>query len=109
MRGFTSDIFADPDEGLNDPELGRADYWTCIKCKNRQNNPMYRYCEKCYRVSEFNLYCLNGRKHSVFVHSTEQFEIHSHLKSVNREMNIAATKHFTFVSATLNIELGIFL
>lgn len=33
-----------------DPELGRADYWTCVKCKNRQNNPMYRYCEKCYQV-----------------------------------------------------------
>ena len=34
-----------------DPELRPADYWTCVKCKNRQNNPLYRYCEKCYQVS----------------------------------------------------------
>lgn len=34
-----------------DPELGPADYWECIKCKNKQNNPMYRYCERCYQVS----------------------------------------------------------
>lgn len=34
-----------------DPELGRADYWTCIKCKNQKNNPMYRFCEKCYQVN----------------------------------------------------------
>lgn len=33
-----------------DPELRRADYWTCIKCKNKNNNPIYRYCEKCYQV-----------------------------------------------------------
>lgn len=34
----------------DDPELGRADYWKCVKCNNQQNNPMYRYCEKCYQV-----------------------------------------------------------
>lgn len=38
-------------DGPTDVELGRADYWTCVKCKNRQNNPMYRYCEKCYQVN----------------------------------------------------------
>lgn len=46
-------LFADTEESdgsSDDPELGRADYWECIKCKNRQNNPMYRYCEKCYQV-----------------------------------------------------------
>lgn len=47
-------IFADADteesDAPTDPELGRADYWTCIKCKNRKNNPMYRFCEKCYQV-----------------------------------------------------------
>lgn len=58
MRGFTTDIFADTEESdaPTDPELGRADYWTCVKCKNRQNNPMYRYCEKCYQVRLFHLY-----------------------------------------------------
>lgn len=48
-------FLADTEEsdGPTDVELGRADYWTCVKCKNRQNNPMYRYCEKCYQVSDF--------------------------------------------------------
>lgn len=46
------EILADTEESdaPTDPELRRADYWTCVKCKNRQNNPMYRYCEKCYQV-----------------------------------------------------------
>ncbi|KAG4068677.1 hypothetical protein HA402_002368 [Bradysia odoriphaga] len=45
-------FLADTEEsdGPTDVELGRADYWTCVKCKNRQNNPMYRYCEKCYQI-----------------------------------------------------------
>lgn len=51
-------FLADTEEsdGPTDVELGRADYWTCVKCKNRQNNPMYRYCEKCYQVSEFHFF-----------------------------------------------------
>lgn len=48
-------IFADTewesDAPDGDPELTRHDYWKCIKCKNNQNNPMYRYCERCYQVS----------------------------------------------------------
>lgn len=50
-------FLADTEEsdGPMDVELGRADYWTCVKCKNRQNNPMYRYCEKCYQVNIFSL------------------------------------------------------
>lgn len=35
-----------------DPELRPADYWECVKCKNKQNNPLYRYCEKCYQVRD---------------------------------------------------------
>ncbi|XP_063706555.1 uncharacterized protein LOC134835599 isoform X2 [Culicoides brevitarsis] len=38
------------DSDGNDPELGRADYWECVKCKNKQNNPLYRFCERCYQV-----------------------------------------------------------
>jgi E3 ubiquitin-protein ligase Mdm2 len=33
-----------------DPEVPRADYWTCVQCKNENNNPLFRYCEKCYKV-----------------------------------------------------------
>ncbi|XP_070492764.1 dentin sialophosphoprotein-like [Chironomus tepperi] len=40
----------DDTDGSIDLELGQADYWKCVKCNNRQNNPLYRYCEKCYQV-----------------------------------------------------------
>ncbi|XP_031788197.2 E3 ubiquitin-protein ligase Mdm2 isoform X2 [Nasonia vitripennis] len=33
-----------------DSEIKRADFWTCVQCKNPNNNPMFRYCEKCYQV-----------------------------------------------------------
>lgn len=44
------DADTEESDAPTDPELGRADYWTCIKCKNQKNNPMYRFCEKCYQV-----------------------------------------------------------
>ncbi|XP_055302389.1 E3 ubiquitin-protein ligase Mdm2-like [Sitodiplosis mosellana] len=47
---FAQDADTEESDAPTDPELGRADYWTCIKCKNRKNNPMYRYCEKCYQI-----------------------------------------------------------
>ena len=55
--GFWSGDYADTEESENsenglDSELTVADYWVCVKCKNRQNNPMFRYCEKCYQVIE---------------------------------------------------------
>lgn len=46
-------IFADTGEdsdGSIDLELGQADYWKCVKCNNKQNNPRFRYCERCYQV-----------------------------------------------------------
>lgn len=42
----------DDTDGSIDLELGQADYWKCVKCNNKQNNPLYRYCEKCYQVSK---------------------------------------------------------
>lgn len=52
---FNMDADTEPEgsDVPSDPELGRADYWTCIKCKNQKNNPMYRFCEKCYQVKTF--------------------------------------------------------
>lgn len=50
---FAQDADTEESDGpTDDPELGRADYWTCIKCKNQKNNPMYRFCEKCYQVKK---------------------------------------------------------
>lgn len=46
-------ILADTEESDDqayDSDFAPADYWKCIKCNNKQNNPMYRYCEKCYQV-----------------------------------------------------------
>lgn len=46
-------ILADTEEdsdGSIDLELSHADYWHCVKCNNKKNNPMYRYCERCFRV-----------------------------------------------------------
>lgn len=49
---LADDADTEESDGPTDPELSRSDYWTCIKCKNQKNNPMYRFCEKCYQVKE---------------------------------------------------------
>lgn len=62
-RKFSDDdddefILADTGEdsdGSVDLELGQADYWKCVKCNNTQNNPRFRYCERCYQVSQSSL------------------------------------------------------
>ncbi|XP_065089921.1 E3 ubiquitin-protein ligase Mdm2-like [Ochlerotatus camptorhynchus] len=46
-------ILADTEESDDqsyDSDFAPADYWKCVKCNNKQNNPMYRYCERCYQV-----------------------------------------------------------
>lgn len=47
-------ILADTEESDSqssyDSDFAPADYWKCVKCNNKQNNPMYRYCERCYQV-----------------------------------------------------------
>lgn len=45
-----ADTSSDSD-GSIDPELGPADYWCCLRCKNPSNNPLYSFCEKCFQVS----------------------------------------------------------
>ncbi|XP_012268302.1 E3 ubiquitin-protein ligase Mdm2-like [Athalia rosae] len=52
--------FCDSDLGLADnsndsrssvdSEIGTADYWTCVQCNTKNNNPLFRYCEKCYQI-----------------------------------------------------------
>ncbi|KAI5637655.1 zinc finger, c3HC4 type (RING finger) domain-containing protein [Phthorimaea operculella] len=36
-------------EGV-DSEVDLCDYWHCAQCGASNNNPMYRYCESCYKV-----------------------------------------------------------
>ncbi|XP_063993568.1 E3 ubiquitin-protein ligase Mdm2-like [Diachasmimorpha longicaudata] len=33
-----------------DSEIGRADYWTCLQCNTKKNNPLFPYCEKCFQI-----------------------------------------------------------
>ena len=49
----TASEYSQSDSTDEDPELKPADYWKCVKCKNSQNNPLYRYCEKCYQVRQW--------------------------------------------------------
>lgn len=53
---FAQDADTEESDAPTDPELGRADYWKCIKCKNDKNNPMYRFCEKCFQVNHHHIY-----------------------------------------------------
>nr|CAD7569437.1 unnamed protein product [Timema californicum] len=50
-----ADTSGDDDTPSGDPELSLADYWTCCMCKTKKNNPMYRYCEKCFRPTKLGL------------------------------------------------------
>lgn len=46
--GFADD--SDDSRSTVDSEIGRADYWTCVQCTSKNNNPLFRYCEKCYKI-----------------------------------------------------------
>ena len=41
---------SDDSRSTVDSEIEKADYWTCVQCNNKNNNPLFRYCEKCYQV-----------------------------------------------------------
>lgn len=62
---LADDADTEESDAPTDPELGRADYWTCIKCKNQKNNPLYRFCEKCFQVNpsfrrfEYHMICVS--------------------------------------------------
>ncbi|XP_022124600.2 protein Mdm4-like [Pieris rapae] len=34
----------------DDSEIDLHDYWLCAQCQTKNNNPRYRYCEKCFKV-----------------------------------------------------------
>lgn len=34
-----------------DAEPNHTGFGTCIQCKSKNNNPMFRYCQKCFQVS----------------------------------------------------------
>lgn len=48
-------VFADSeqteDDGSDiDSEMDWYDFWKCAQCQADNNNPLYRYCEKCFKV-----------------------------------------------------------
>lgn len=48
----TDDLADNSDDSRStvDSEIGKADYWTCVQCNTSNNNPLFRYCERCYKV-----------------------------------------------------------
>lgn len=38
------------DSHESDSELDLYDYWNCAQCRATNNNPLYRYCYKCFQV-----------------------------------------------------------
>ncbi|XP_075975157.1 E3 ubiquitin-protein ligase Mdm2-like isoform X2 [Anticarsia gemmatalis] len=34
----------------SDSEMDLFDYWHCAQCRAENNNPLYRYCQKCFQV-----------------------------------------------------------
>ncbi|VVC87092.1 unnamed protein product [Leptidea sinapis] len=34
----------------SDSEMDLYDYWLCAQCRAENNNPLYRYCEKCFKT-----------------------------------------------------------
>ncbi|CAH2046724.1 unnamed protein product, partial [Iphiclides podalirius] len=46
-------VFADSEQtesNGSDSEIDLHDYWYCAQCLAANNNPLYRYCEKCFKV-----------------------------------------------------------
>ncbi|XP_013166069.1 PREDICTED: E3 ubiquitin-protein ligase Mdm2-like [Papilio xuthus] len=53
MRDDGDLVFADSEQtesNGSDSEIDLHDYWYCAQCLARNNNPLYRYCEKCFKV-----------------------------------------------------------
>lgn len=94
---LAEDADTEQSDAPTDPELGRADYWTCIKCKNRKNNPLYRFCEKCFQVnycfyfvqttsylftrqltSAYKIIHSNTMRHVAFVHINNNYYFRAH-------------------------------
>ncbi|RZF41250.1 hypothetical protein LSTR_LSTR010478 [Laodelphax striatellus] len=44
----TSTSSSDDAQERFDPELSLTDYWFCVKCRTPNNNPLFRFCEKCF-------------------------------------------------------------
>lgn len=38
------------DSTSEDIDFGRTQFGTCVQCNSQNQNPHYRYCEKCYQV-----------------------------------------------------------
>lgn len=53
FKMLTHDADDEESDAPTTPDLRPAEYSICIKCKNPQNNPMYRFCEKCYQVNKY--------------------------------------------------------
>lgn len=85
---LADDADTEESDAPTDPELGPADYWTCIKCKNGNNNPMYRFCEKCFQVITT---CTFIASHHICINSRQLDNVY---ETVHSNMN--TTRHACF-------------
>lgn len=106
---FAQDADTEESDAPTDPELGRADYWKCIKCKNDKNNPMYRFCEKCYQVNHHHIYTqlviFRTSSNFSFYDSFAFFLLHSVQLLIKIKVKINKIRFFLFVIVHLTNSL----
>ncbi|XP_060525125.1 E3 ubiquitin-protein ligase Mdm2-like [Cylas formicarius] len=48
IEAWVTDV-EDSDSSSDETSFGRTDFSTCVQCKGENDNPLYRYCEKCFQ------------------------------------------------------------
>jgi hypothetical protein len=50
LETFITDAEDSDNSRQGDSSIGLTDFWTCIQCKSQNDNPQFRYCDKCFQV-----------------------------------------------------------
>ncbi|KAJ8723560.1 hypothetical protein PYW08_003472 [Mythimna loreyi] len=62
------------DSHSSDSELDLHDYWNCAQCRAQNNNPLYRYCFKCFQVRK-NFFPPRPKRKRNILTKTDEIEI----------------------------------
>jgi E3 ubiquitin-protein ligase Mdm2 len=49
LETFITDAEDSDNSRQGDSSIGLTDFWTCIQCKSQNDNPQFRYCDKCFQ------------------------------------------------------------
>lgn len=104
-----SDESKDPNE-VKDSELSKADFWQCVKCNNKSNNPLYRFCERCFRVSHVQFLMTNKQKPFGSVNKIPNISKASkHVRTCSLRIHVTSPHStlilFSFCSAVERVEI----